>query len=101
MSAPRVRGLLQEIKRRRETFNARDYLLHEPQKLTHWAIQVEWIPGHGYTSVLTTTTDEGTEYDIAVEAAHRGVIAGDDVPFVKQVRRVSAAEARLWRSRGR
>ena len=102
MVADRIRVLLQEIRRKRgEDFDARDYLLHEPPATTHWAIQIEWIPGYGYTAVLSTKTAEATEFDIATEAAQRGVIAGDDIKFVKQVRRVSPEEAALWRNRDR
>ena len=103
MSVIRICSLLQEIRRKRgeQHFDARDYLLHEPPAAAHWAIQVEWIPGHGYTAVLSTTTEQATEFEIAEEAAHRGVIAGDDIPFIKQVRRVSPEEAKLWRARER
>lgn len=103
MSVARIRGLLTEIRRRRgeEPFDARSYLLHEPPETYHWAIQIEWIPGYGYTEVLSTKTSEGTEYDIAMEAAQRHVIDPDDVGYVKQVRRISPEEAKLWRGRGK
>lgn len=98
-----IRGLLTEIRRRRgeEPFDAREYLLSEPPVTCHWAVQVEWIPGYGYTGILSTKTEEGTTHDIALEAAHRQVIAGDDVAYVKQVRKVSPEEAKLWRGKRR
>lgn len=102
MSVSRIRGLLTEIRRRRgDDFNARDYLLSEPPATYHYAIQVEWIPGHGYTDVLSTTTPPGDDKALALEAAHRLVIAGDDLAWVKQVRRISSDEAKLYRGRGK
>ena len=103
MSVERIRGLLTEIRRKRgaEPFDARAYLLHEPPETHHWAIQIEWIPGYGYTEVLSTKTSEGTEYEIAMEAAQRHVIDPDDVGYVKQVRKISPEEAKLWRGRGK
>lgn len=99
----RIQSLLLEIRRKRgeEHFDARSYLLHEPPETHHWAIQVEWIPGYGYTEVLSTKTAAGTPEAIGMEAAQRHVIDPDDVGYVKQVRKISAAEAKLYRGMGK
>jgi len=103
MSAvPRIRALLTEIRRKRgDDFDARAYLLQEPPAVFHYALKVEWLPGHGYTEVLSTTTEEATDFELAREAAQRHVIAPDDIGWVKDVRRISAEEAKLYRGRSK